>query len=94
MSKQFRRKEKNYSSLSDEYIESKNSLNDSEEAKTDKVRVSIKNLNIRKGPGKEYDRTGEFTGPGIFEISERSNGYGKLSSGEGWISLDFCEDIE
>ena len=64
-----------------------------EKAPRDFVIVSIKNLNIRKGPGKEFDRTGEFTGPGKFELTERKNGFGKLRSGKGWICLDFCEDI-
>ena len=65
-----------------------------------KVAVSLDNLNIRKGPGKNYDRTGAFTGKGIFEIVETTKGdgsnkgWGKLSTGEGWISLDFCEELK
>ena len=64
------------------------------------VKVAIKNLNIRKGPGKKFDRTGKFTGIGTFEISETkigegsSKGWGRLASGEGWISLDFCEELK
>lgn len=90
------------SSLSDEAVESlaKSEVKEVEEVKPvepvkkiDKVRVSIDNLNIRKGPGMEFDRTGNFTGAGIFTLEERKNGYGKLKSGEGWISLEFCEDI-
>lgn len=58
------------------------------------VKVSIPNLNIRKGPGFNYDATGRFTGIGTFEIVEvhdgegSGSGWGRLSSGEGWISLD------
>lgn len=87
------------SSLSDEAVESavNSEVKEAEEVepvkKIDKVKVSINNLNIRKGPGMEFDRTGNFTGAGIFTIEERKNGYGKLKSGEGWISLEFCEDI-
>lgn len=68
--------------------------------KSKKVEVSVDNLNIRKGPGKKYDRTGAFTGKGIFEIVETTKGdgsdkgWGKLSTGEGWISLDFCEELK
>lgn len=64
---------------------------------TTKVKVEVPNLNIRKGPGKDYDRTGKFTGSGVFEITEKKpgkgseKGWGKLVSEEGWISLDFCE---
>lgn len=60
------------------------------------VRVDISNLNIRKGPGTDYARTGEFTGKGIFTIMEvragqgSTAGWGRLKSGAGWISLDFC----
>lgn len=64
-----------------------------------KVEVSIPNLNIRKGPGTNYDRIGEFTGKGVFTIVETSSGqgsetgWGKLKSGKGWISLDFAKKI-
>ena len=37
-----------------------------------KVEVTISNLNIRKGPGTNYGRTGQFTGKGIFTIVQES----------------------
>lgn len=64
-----------------------------------KVRVDIDNLNIRKGPGTNYDKTGQFTGKGVFTITSTSkgkgsnNGWGKLKSGAGWISLDFATKL-
>lgn len=63
-----------------------------------RVRVSIKNLNIRKGPGTNYDKTGNYTGIGVFTIVTEAGGegaskWGKLQSGAGWISLDFAEKI-
>ena len=63
------------------------------------VKVSITNLNIRKGPGTDYARTGHFTGKGTFVITEvaegigSASGWGKLKSGAGWISLDFATRI-
>ena len=60
------------------------------------VRVSISDLNIRKGPGTNYSTIGRYTGIGIFTIMEvRSGkgstaGWGRLKSGIGWISLDFA----
>ena len=62
------------------------------------VQVSISNLNIRKGPGTNYGKTGRFTGKGVFTIVEESKGsgatlWGKLKSGAGWISLDFAKKI-
>ena len=59
------------------------------------VKVSIPNLNIRKGPGTNYARTGYFTGVGVFTIVEEADGpgavkWGKLKSGMGWISLDYA----
>ena len=62
-----------------------------------KVRVPSPNLNIRSGPGTDYHKTGLFTGPGVFTVIEvRSgtgsrSGWGRLLSGVGWISLDYCE---
>lgn len=63
-----------------------------------KVQIDIANLNIRKGPGTNYDKTGQFTGKGIFTIVQEAKGegatcWGKLKSGAGWISLDFAKKL-
>ncbi|WNX86047.1 N-acetylmuramoyl-L-alanine amidase [Agathobaculum sp. NTUH-O15-33] len=63
------------------------------------VQVAIPDLNIRSGPGTDYTKTGQFTGIGSFTIVETasgagsSTGWGRLKSGAGWISLDFCTKI-
>ena len=62
------------------------------------VKVSISDLNIRKGPGTDYDRT-EFIPVGIYTITEVKSGqgsaagWGKLKSGAGWVSLDYVKRI-
>lgn len=64
-----------------------------------KVKVSTPYLNIRKGPGTDYARTGKFTGVGVFTITDvksgvgSDNGWGKLSSKAGWISLDYAKRV-
>lgn len=64
-----------------------------------KVRVSIKDLNIRTGPGTNYKTVGYYINPGIYTITEvikgqgAEKGWGKLKSGVGFISLDFVEKI-
>lgn len=40
------------------------------------VRVSIDDLNIRKGSGTDYDKTGKHTGKGAFTIVEEAEGEG------------------
>lgn len=63
------------------------------------VKVSITDLNIRKGPGTDYDRVGIYTGIGVFTIMEvkpgkgSTSGWGRLKSGAGWISLDYAARI-
>lgn len=63
-----------------------------------KVRVSISNLNIRKGPGTNYGRVG-YIKPTVYTIVETapgrgsSTGWGKLKSGLGWISLDYAKRV-
>lgn len=73
-----------------------------EEQKADasfRVRVSINDLNIRTGPGTNYSRTGKYTGKGVFTIVETATGqgsdtgWGRLKSGAGWISLDYCQGL-
>ena len=63
------------------------------------VRVKIRDLNIRTGPGTDHAKTGQYTGIGVFTIVEVADGkgsdagWGKLKSGAGWCSLDYCQKI-
>lgn len=63
------------------------------------VRVSISNLNIRKGAGTNYATIDKYTGKGVFTIMEvkagngSTAGWGRLKSGAGWISLDYATRI-
>ena len=62
------------------------------------VRITISDLNIRKGPGTDYDRT-QFIPVGVYTIVEVKSGkgstagWGRLKSGSGWISLDFVNKL-
>ena len=66
------------------------------------VRVTITNLNIRKGPGANYDRTGKYTGIGSFTIVDEADGEGASKWGllksyqsgrNGWVSLDYAKRV-
>lgn len=66
------------------------------------VKVSISALNIRKGPGTNYAKSGKYTGKGIFTIVEEANGPGASRWGllksyqknrDGWISLDYGKRV-
>lgn len=66
------------------------------------VKVSIPNLNIRKGPGTDHPAQGRFTGQGIFTIVEEATGQGASKWGllkayqdgrDGWISLDYATKL-
>ena len=66
------------------------------------VSVTIDNLNIRKGPGTNYNTVGKFTGKGCFTIVEEATGQGASKWGllksyangrDGWISLDYASRI-
>lgn len=62
------------------------------------VRVKIKDLNIRRGPGTNFAREG-FIPIGTYTIVEvqsgqgSSKGWGRLKSGAGWIALGFVERV-
>lgn len=63
-----------------------------------KVKVTVSDLNIRKGAGTNYAKTGMITDKGIYTIVAESEGqgaskWGKLKSGEGWISLDYVKKV-
>lgn len=53
------------------------------------VKVTADVLNIRKGPGTGYAVTGQIRDKGTYTIVEESNGWGRLKSGAGWISLAY-----
>lgn len=66
------------------------------------VKVSVSDLNIRKGPGTDKAKTGKYTGKGVFTIVEEADGKGASRWGllkayrknrNGWISLDFAERV-
>lgn len=66
------------------------------------VRVSVSDLNIRKGPGTDYGRTGKYTGIGTFTIVEEADGKGASKWGllksyqsgrNGWVSLDYAKRV-
>ena len=66
------------------------------------VRVSIPDLNIRKGPGTDHAKTGKYTSIGTFTIVDEADGkgasrWGLLKSYEsgrdGWISLDHASRV-
>ena len=62
------------------------------------VRVSISDLYIRSEPSKGSASRG-FIAPGVYTVVEEQSGagstagWGKLKSGAGWISLDYCKKI-
>lgn len=67
-----------------------------------RVKVSILDLHIRKGPGTNYGKQPGFTGTGVFTIVEESAGQGAVKWGllksyqenrDGWISLDYAARI-
>ena len=57
------------------------------------VRVTATELNIRKGPGTNYGTNGSIKDKGVYTIVEESNGWGKLKSGAGWISLSYTTKL-
>ncbi len=62
-----------------------------------KVRITVTDLNIRKGPGTNNAKAGVIK-PGVYTIVSEATGqgatlWGKLKSGAGWVSLDYCKKI-
>ena len=63
------------------------------------VRVTAKDLRIRKGAGTDTEWTGKYVTVGVYTIMEvkagqgSSAGWGRLKSGIGWISMDYCQSV-
>jgi hypothetical protein len=58
-----------------------------------RVKITATVLNIRKGPGTSYAVTGQIKDKGVYTIVQESNGWGKLKSGAGWISLTYAKKL-
>ena len=63
-----------------------------------KVRITATNLRIRKGPGTDTAIAQNAIKPGVYTIVSEAIGtgatkWGKLKSGVGWVSLDFCKKL-
>jgi len=91
----YRLKSGGYITTNKKYVSYRKELESNVGFKPYKVRVAIDNLNIRKGPGTNYAKTGKHTGKGTFTIVEEkigqgsTKGWGKLKSKAGWIALDY-----
>ena len=57
------------------------------------VQVTADVLNIRKGPGTNYPVVGQIKDKGKYTIMEVQNGFGKLKSGAGYISMKYTKKI-
>ena len=58
-----------------------------------KVRITASTLNVRAGAGTSYKVTTSVKKGGIYTITAEQNGWGKLKSGAGWISLKYTERV-
>lgn len=61
------------------------------------VRVKVNELNIRRGPGTEYDTVGKIKDKGTYTIVKTNDDgkWGHLKSGKGWINISptYCDKV-
>ena len=57
------------------------------------VKITASALNIRKGPGMDYNIVGCISDRGAYTIVDESDGWGKLKSGAGWIALNYTKRV-
>ena len=57
------------------------------------IKVSVDILNVRSGPGTGYRISTQVKKNQVYTIIDEKNGWGKLKSGAGWISLQYTRKI-
>lgn len=57
------------------------------------VKVTATKLNIRSGPGTGYKIVGAIEDKGTYTIIEQRDGWGRLRSKKGWISLKYTKKV-
>jgi len=60
---------------------------------TKKVRVNTAVLNVRSGAGATYKINAQVKSGEVYTITETVNGWGRLKSGAGWISMGYVDVI-
>ena len=58
------------------------------------IRVTASSLNVRTGAGMNYSVVMTLPRGGAYTIVQEKDGWGKLKSGVGWISLKYTEKIK
>lgn len=64
------------------------------------VRITVDALNIREAPTTNSKSVGVLRGRGLYTVNATANGegsvkgWGRLLSGEGWISLNYAEKVD
>lgn len=77
------------------YIDGEESKEVVKEEKSEGIyRVRTDELNVRKGPGVNFEKTNEVHKGDAFTIVEINGNWGKLKSGIGWINLSYTEKVK
>ena len=77
------------------YINGEESKEVVKEEKSEGIyRVRTDELNVRKGPGVNFEKTNEVHKGDAFTIVEINGNWGKLKSGIGWINLSYTEKVK
>jgi len=58
-----------------------------------KVKITADSLNVRAGAGTKYKSSMTVKKGEVYTIIEEKNGWGKLKSGAGWISLKYTKKV-
>ena len=58
-----------------------------------RVKITASMLNVRKGAGTNYSIATTVKNNEVYTIVEEKNGWGKLKSGAGWISLSYATKL-
>lgn len=84
--------DQNYCYVDYPSIIKKNGLNGYQKQTADKYKVTANALNVRKGPGVEYDIITTLAQNTVITIVEIENNWGKIIN-SGWINLKYCEKL-
>lgn len=57
------------------------------------VKITTDTLNVRSGPGTSYGITTQVKKDEVYTIVDEKDGWGKLKSGAGWISLKYTDKV-
>ena len=83
----------NYEKATEEFVKDETQTEEKVVRKPKKYIITVTNLALREGPGKDFDKIG-IADAGTTLIDKIENGFGHLADNSGWVCMDYTRKAD